>query len=181
MEKIKFKTKIMLSCIIGIIAGIITFPIVWDSHYGNTPEEIKQVETAIEKLFQKRDEIDFVPDWSEVEKIIAPLVFENKQIAKAKALTHYSEYPKDRFGMLEDIKISNDIWIERYKISQEDWKIQTKLSKSLTSTGSSILSGIGTALTIFLILTILPILVFVFVPHCWCFLLKRIGELSRAI
>ncbi len=181
-KKIKFKIRIILSCIIGVIAGIITFPNVWDSPSGNTPEEINQAENVIEKLFQKLGEINFVPDWSSVEEITSPLVFKNKRIAKAKALMHYSDNPlpipdpKNKFSLVFD-----NLWDERHKISQQPWKIQTKLSRFLISFRTSTLACIGSILSTFLILTFVPILLFIFIPKAWYFLLKRISELSKAI
>ena len=173
-KKIKLKTKLLISCILGIIGIIIAFPLMWDNRYGNTPEEIKQVEITIKKITQKPTELDFLPDWdpdwNEIEKITEPLVYENERIAKAKALLYYKEnpMPEKKLRLLFD-----DLWRERHIIRKQDWKIQTTTSRILISSGVAILTGIGTILCVFLLLTI--------IPYFWCFLLQRINELSRAI
>ena len=114
---------------------------------------------------------------------------ENKLIAEAKALTYYQENPipkyKDTISQknmplmpLTDEEMF-EVWEKRDAISQENWKIQ-KIEMPLIFL-ISILSGMGTAIFVFLFLTIIPILVFIFIPYCWRFFLKRISELSQAI
>lgn len=110
------------------------------------------------------------PNWSEIEKITEPLVYENKRIAKAKALLYYEKTPiqEEEFRLLSD-----NLWDERHPISKQDWKIETTVSRILITSGVAILIGIGTGLCFFLLLTI--------IPYFWCFLLQRINELSKAI
>lgn len=199
-KKLNLKIRIILSFILGLIAGIITFPTIWNDSSGNTPEEIRQVESAIEKLFQKQGEIDFIPDWSNVEKLTSSLVFENERIAEAKALMYYSDNPflkpdhenrselsgdnllnekhkePNRFAGIMD-GVNDNLWSERHKVSQQPWKIQTKSSRFLTSFGISIISCIGVSISTFLILTFIPIipsLLFIFITKVWYFLLKKL-------
>jgi hypothetical protein len=179
-KKIKFKIRILLSCIIGVTIGVITFPIVWNNPFGNTTEEINQVENAIEQMFQKQGEIGSVHDWINVEEIISPLVYENGKIAEAKALMHYSDNPiQERLS--ENIVSYGYLWLEKDEVSQQPWKIQTKLSRFIISLGTSVLSCLGSIISVFLILTFVPIMLFIFISKVWYFLLKRISELSKAI
>jgi len=175
----KLKTKLLISCGCGIIGIIIAFPLMWDNRSGNTPEEINRTENSISDLFQKAqlqnesnkaNKYLLMLDWSEIEKITEPLVYENKRIAKAKALLYYEKTPiqEEKFRLLSD-----NLWEERHPISKQDWKIETTASRILISSGMAILIGIGTGLFTFLLLTI--------IPYFWCFILQRINELSKAI
>ena len=49
-KKIKLKTRILISIVLGILALIIGFCSFWANPSGDTPEKIKEVEQAIEKL-----------------------------------------------------------------------------------------------------------------------------------
>ena len=105
--------------------------------------------------------------WKDLEKITDSLVYANEKTAKAKALIRCESNPIPQFSF------DDYLWNDRYEISNREWKVQTFGSRVLVGLGTAVLSCVGMAVGIFLILTIMPWL--------WYFLLERIIELSRAI
>jgi len=105
--------------------------------------------------------------WEKVDEITSQLVYENKEIAKAKALLHFENnpVPSDLFDSY--------LWKNRFDVSKQNWKIQTSYSRILTSTGI----GFG----IFFAVSIITYLILTIVSRLWYFLLNRISELSQAI
>jgi hypothetical protein len=128
----------------------------FDSVYDNNETGTKKIRLISESC-----------SWEELEKITRSLVYDNEKIAKAKALVLCKSNP------IPDYSLDDYLWNDRYEVSNHEWKIQTFGSRVLVGLGIAVLYSIGTAVGIFLILTIIPWL--------WYFLLGRIIELSRAI
>lgn len=182
-KKIRFKTRLLISISLGIIALIVAFFVSWNNPSGDTPEKIKEAETAIEKEFEDigkvKEEIvdketgetiklvDLGPTWEKIDQITNSLIYTNEKIAKAKALLHYEENPIPSYSWWAYL------WENRYTIGNQDWKIQSYSSRIVISLRIALLSCIGSIVVILLILTLMPWL--------WYFLLDRISELSQAI
>lgn len=184
MEKksIKLKTRFLISVLLGIVALIIGFSVSMSEPSGDTPEKIKEVETAIKNMCQdigKEQKIKFDdgaivdvicagPTWEKIEEITNSLVYANQKIAKAKALLYYQVNP-----IPEIFSWDKYLWESRNEISKEDWAIQTLNSRISISIGIAALSCLGCIIGVFLLLII--------VNWLWYFLLHRISELSQAV
>lgn len=175
-KKIPSKRRILIALIFGGIFLIGGFIVSFNNPYGNTTEEIQQVEDAIGKKFGSPFEQfkivalakpdDFERFWTEINKTIQ-LAYENERIAKAKALLYFENNP------IPSYSFDNNLWTERFDISKQDWKIQSFSSRIL----KSVSKGFG----LLFVSTIITYLILTIVTCLWYFLLNRISELSQAI
>lgn len=173
-KKIKLKTRFLFSVVLGILAFIMGFCGSWFARFGDNPQKIKETELAIKELCNDigkegdfKGSILLAFSWKDLEKATDGLVYENERIAKAKALICCKEKPAYMPSFREYL------WEARYEVSSREWVIQAFGSRVLIGLGMAVLSCVGMAIGIFLILTIIPWL--------WYFLLERISELSRTI
>lgn len=181
-KKIKLKTRVIVSIILGTIGLVIGFCASWSEPNGDTPQKIKDTEIAIEKLCADigkksqdikgnpewmKDDILVAFSWKDLEKITNSLIYQNEKIAKAKALIRCESNPIPQYAF------DDYLWNIRFEVSNEKWQIQTTSSRIFLGIGIAILSCFGTIVGTFLTLTIIPWL--------WYLLLGRISELSQAI
>lgn len=186
-KKIQYKIRLIVAIVIAfVICGFGGYH-TWYNRTGDYPETIKMVEDAIEREIKNmgketiklRDKetgkvTELVDDlgiytWEKIEKITKNLTsITNARIAKAKALIHYEKNP-----ISSSYSLWKDLWEYRYKISQEEWRIQTFFDRTLKSIGIAISAFIGSIICTLLSLS--------FIPWIWYFLLDRIKEFSKAI
>jgi hypothetical protein len=136
----------------------------------NTREEINKVEVELSQAFADYEKevaqgiIFLGPLWKDVDKICQTLTRENRRIAKAKVMVRYDRKP-DQNDM--------EIWIDREKLSNQDWQAEDRSMRLLKSIGISAVVGAFSSI-------LLLGLAFV-ISWTWYFLLERIRELSKAI
>jgi hypothetical protein len=177
-KKIPSKTRIIIALVCGCICLIGGFIVSFNDRSGDTTEEIRHVEDAIDiecadiGKVEHDSNIDanlvlLAPSWDKIGTITRPLIYTNEKIAKAKALLRCQANPIPS-GSLE-----NYLWENRFDISKQDWKIQ--------SIGSRILGSTFVATIAFFVSIIVTYLTLTIGTWLWYFLLNRISELSQAI
>lgn len=209
--RIKLKDRFIISLVVGIIALTIGFLIMQDNinQQRDTHKEIKRVQNNVTSLLQEikayasaetpkeNPHFEYLLEdnnlWEEIIELTSSLTYRNEQIAKAKALMHFEKkpFPDEDYDKDDPLSVSladilhelpdDYIWHNKEELSKRDWKTVSILEILWKSFGVGVLAGVGGGLAIFLMLTIIPILIFTFIPMCWKFTLKRISELSKAI
>lgn len=164
-KKIPLKTRIIIALVFGGIFLISGFFVSFNNPYGNTTQEIQQVEDAIGKEFadigkvtHEFDEksgktfelVCLGPTWEKIQEITRPLVYENERIAKERALLRFNENP------IPSYSFDNDLWTERFDGSKQDWRIQSFISRILKSTGKGFAFFFVSIIIVYLILTVVP-------------------------
>ncbi len=208
MEKksMPLKNRIIISSLCGLIVLVIMFVYSLGKFrtYGDLPETIERVESAIQKELEKLgnktillkkesaksydiiDELE-IATWDNIDKITRQLVYTNERIAKAKALVHFTKNPfpqKTNKTPLVDEKTG--ISLEGFELADRSdlWEKRHQVSNQnwkVKSLSLKILKSLGVAIASFIGSFVIVISLLSILPWFWYFLLERLHEISQAI
>jgi hypothetical protein len=161
---VNFGKKSVFAMGSGILVFAISLYVSYISPTANTREEINKVEVELSRSFADYGKevgqgiIFLGPLWKDIDRICEPLTRENRRIAKAKVMVRYDTKPDQK---------DMEIWIDREKLSNQDWHVEGKSMRLIKSMGISAVVGAFSSI-------LLLGLAFV-VSWTWYFLLERVS------